>query len=225
METDEVPEERSYDQWPIRVVVIDDHRLFAQALAAVLTQDPDVRVVGIAGSLEDGIASCLAERADVVLLDYRLPDAEGTSGIQAIRQLSPLSAVVVVTAVEDENVLLQAVEAGCAGFVTKTADLTDVTNAVRRAAAGEASIAPALLSRLLGRLARRGTGFGSDLTAREREVLLAIAQGGSNSDIADALGLSVNTVRNHVQSVLSKLGAHSKLEAAAIASREGLLDR
>lgn len=225
METDDVADAATGQHRPIRVVVIDDHRLFAQAMAAVLAQDGDVKVVGIAGSVEEGVASCLSERADVVLLDYRLPDAEGTSGIQAIRQMSPLSAVVVVTAVEDEHVLLQAVEAGCAGFVTKTADLGDVTLAVRRAAAGEASIAPALLTRLLARLARRGTGFGSDLTAREREVLLAIGKGRSNSDIADQLGLSVNTVRNHVQSVLAKLGAHSKLEAAAIAAREGLLER
>jgi DNA-binding NarL/FixJ family response regulator len=213
------------DARPIRVLIIDDHRLFAQALAAVLDQDEALRVVSVASTLSEGLEAVRASNVDVVLLDYRLPDAEGVLGVSAIRELAPLASVVMVTAVEDEQVLLAAVEAGCAGFVTKTADLSEVRLAVKRAAAGEASITPALLGRLLNRLSRQGTGVGNDLTPREREVLQAIGAGLSNSEIADRLYLSVNTVRNHVQSVLVKLDAHSKLEAAAIAAREGLLDR
>ena len=207
-----------------RVVIIDDHLLFAQALAAVLDIEDDLRVVGIGASLAEGLDLLRNQEVEVVLLDYRLPDATGLDATTAIRTLAPLVSVVMVTAVEDERILLAAMEAGCAGFVTKTADLSEVRDAVKRAAQGEASIAPALLTRLLGRLAQRGTGLGSDLTRREREVLSAITAGLSNAEIAARFVLSVNTVRNHVQSVLAKLGAHSKLEAAAIAVREGLVD-
>lgn len=206
------------------VLVVDDHRLFAQALSGVLEQDPTIKVAAIAGTLAEALATLRTAPADVILLDYRLPDANGVDATAAIKQLAPLAAVVMVTAVEDERVLQAALEAGCAGFVTKTADLSDVQIAVQRAAAGEASIAPALLARLLGRLAKQRSGLGADLTSRENEVLRSIGAGMTNSEIAEQLFLSVNTVRNHVQSVLNKLGAHSKLEAAAIAVREGLID-
>ncbi len=209
---------------PVHVVIIDDHRLFAQALAQALADSADIEVAGIASSLHDGLDMVRHEPVDVVLLDYRLPDGTGVDGIAAIRSIAPHAAVVMVTAAEDDRVLLKAVEAGCAGFITKTGDLDDLQQAVRRAASGEATISPALLTRLLGRLSRGGGGVGEELTAREREVLGCITTGMSNSDIAAQLTLSVNTVRNHVQSVLTKLGAHSKLEAAAIAVREGLVD-
>ena len=207
-----------------KVLVVDDHKLFAQALSAVLEQDPTISVSAVAGTLAEALERLADEHVDVVLLDYRLPDANGVDATTAIKQLVPLAAVVMVTAVEVERVLQGALEAGCAGFVTKTADLSDVQIAVQRAAAGEASIAPALLARLLGRLAKQRSGIGNDLTSRENEVLRAITAGMTNSEIAEKLFLSVNTVRNHVQSILNKLGAHSKLEAAAIAVREALID-
>jgi DNA-binding NarL/FixJ family response regulator len=210
---------------PTRVLVVDDHKLFAQALAAVLEHDAELSVAALASSLGEALEFLERESADVILLDYRLPDTNGVDATLAIKQIAPDSAVVMVTAVEDERVLLAALEAGCAGFVTKTADLTDVRDAVRRAASGEASITPSLLTRLLGRMAQQRTGaVGADLTARENEVLRMIGAGMTNGEIAERLFLSVNTVRNHVQSVLNKLGAHSKLEAAAIATREGLID-
>ncbi|HEY3736927.1 MAG TPA: response regulator transcription factor [Jatrophihabitans sp.] len=210
---------------PTRVLVVDDHKLFAQALAAVLQQDAGLEVSALASSLAEALEHLRRETADVILLDYRLPDSNGVDATTAIKQLAPLASVVMVTAVEDERVLLAALEAGCAGFVTKTADLVDVRDAVRRAASGEATITPTLLTRLLGRMAQQRSGaVGGDLTTRESEVLGMIVAGMTNGDIAERLFLSVNTVRNHVQSVLSKLGAHSKLEAAAIAVREGLID-
>lgn len=210
---------------PTRVLVVDDHKLFAQALAAVLEQDETLQVGAQASSLAQALEQLRREPADVVLLDYRLPDANGVEAAAAIKELVPLAAIVMVTAVEDERVLLAALEAGCAGFVTKTADLVDVRDAVRRAAGGEATITPSLLTRLLGRMAQQRSGsVGGDLTSRESEVLQMIGAGMTNSEIAERLFLSVNTVRNHVQSVLVKLGAHSKLEAAAIAVREGLIN-
>lgn len=208
-----------------KVLVVDDHKLFAQAMAAVLEQDERLSIEALAGSLAEALEHLRERPADVVLLDYRLPDANGVDAIAVIKDVAPLAAVVIVTAAEDERILLAALEAGCAGFVTKSADVMDVREAVQRAAAGEATIPPTLLARLLGRLAQQRSGtIGGDLTARESEVLKMIGNGLTNAEIAERLVLSVNTVRNHVQSVLSKLGAHSKLEAAAIAVREGLID-
>lgn len=209
---------------PTRVLIVDDHSLFAQALAAVLSADPDLEVVGTAASVAAAVSVLTENPADVVLLDYRLPDGTGLDALVEIRRLVPQAAVVMVTANEDERVLLSAIEAGCAGFVTKNADLRDVQTAVKQAAAGEASVSPLLLSRLLRRLAHRESGVGTDLSRRETDVLRGVVAGRSNADIAGGLGLSVHTVRNHVQNVLTKLGAHSKLEAAAIAAREGLVD-
>lgn len=212
----------SADHTPIRVLIVDDHLLFGQALAAALDRESDLQVVGTVSSLEDGVRVVLGEQVDVALLDYRLPGVDGVDGVHRLLAAAPSVAVVMVTASDDERVLLAAVEAGCAGFVSKTADIEHIHTAVRSAAVGEATIAPNLLPRLLARLAQRGTGVGSDLTAREREVLRHISAGRTNAEIADALHLSINTVRNHVQAVLAKLGAHSKLEAAAIAVRAGL---
>lgn len=204
-----------------RVVIVDDHRLFAQALASALGPDEGFRVIGIAATLAEGVEIVTTDRVDVVLLDYRLPDTSGLDGVAIIRRMAPRAAVVMVTANDDERLLLSAIEAGCAGFVTKAADLLEVRTAVRRAAAGESTISPELLARLLALLARRGSGVGADLTGREKAVLGEIVTGRSNPDIARELALSVNTVRNYVQSVLTKLDAHSKLEAAAIRRARG----
>src|SRR5262249_14798065 len=122
-----------------------------------------------------------------------------------------------------EGLLLAAVEAGAAGFVTKSGSIDEVTAAIRAAAAGEAVVAPAMLSRLLRRVVRNEHGIGADLTTREREILGLLAEGVSNAAIADRLPVSVYTVRNHVANLSTKLGAHSKLEALSIAVREGLL--
>jgi len=208
----------------VRVLLVDDHLLFAHALQEALDVDPGIHVVAVAQTIERAVGLLSTEDVDVVLLDYRLPDTRGVSGITAVLEAESSATVVLVTAVEDEQVLLSAIEAGCAGFVTKTADISELREAVHKAAAGEALIAPAVLRRLLARIARSETQRGKNLTAREREVLSLLVEGLTNADIAEQLFVSVYTVRNHVQSILVKLDAHSKLEAAAIAVREGVLE-
>jgi len=208
----------------VRVLVVDDHLLFAHALQEALDVDPGIHVVAVAQTIERAVGLLSTGDVDVVLLDYRLPDTRGISGITSVLAAAPGATVVLVTAVEDEQVLLSAIEAGCAGFVTKTADISELRAAVHKAAAGEALIAPAVLRRLLARIARLQTQRGKNLTAREREVLSLLVEGLTNADIAERLFLSVYTVRNHVQSILVKLDAHSKLEVAAMAVRDGLLE-
>lgn len=207
----------------IRVALVDDHALFSQSLSMALEAYDDVEIVGRADRLGSGVALVVKHQPDVVLLDYRLPDGDGVAGAIRIKEESPQTKVVIVTAVEDESVLTAAMEAGCAGFITKSATVDELISAVRMAAAGEAVISPALLLRLLPRLHRRDEPTRVELTGREIDVLRLLATGMSNAAIAEDLTLSVNTVRNHVANLLLKLGVHSKLEALSVAVRDGLV--
>lgn len=208
----------------VRVVIIDDHRMFAESLSHLLSADDDLEVAGIASSGEAGLELVLQSQPDVALIDYRLPDQDGVALTRTIHEHLPDVHVVILTGLNDERVLLAAIEAGVSGFLTKDRAADDVTEAVKAAAAGEALIAPDMLGRLLPRLERSEQGLGADLTARERQLLERVAEGGTNKAIARELHLSVNTVRNYMQALLAKLDAHSKLEAVAIATRAGLLE-
>lgn len=208
---------------PIRVYVVDDHQLFASSLASALGAEPDMVVVGTSHDLAGAERSIAAARPDVVLLDHRLPDGDGVTAIGRLTR-HHRAPVVMLTASTAENVLIAAIEAGAAGFISKSRSLTDLTTAVRAAAAGEAVISPELLARLLPRLGGNGTPTErAKLTQREIEVLELVALGLSNAAIADELVVSVHTVRNHVANLSAKLSAHSKLEAVAIGLREGII--
>lgn len=206
---------------PIRVLIVDDHEVLGASLARVLDDEPDMVSVGLAQSLAQARARVSTSAPDVLLLDRRLPDGDGVTAIPELRAIRPSMNVVVLTAAVADDVLVQAIEAGAAGFVSKTRGLADVTAAVRAAAAGEAVISPEMLSRLLPKLTRT-SGPEPCLTRREQEVLNMLGQGLSNAAIADELMVSVNTVRNHIANLSAKLGAHSKLEVLSIAVRRGL---
>lgn len=207
---------------PIRVLIVDDHEVLGASLARVLDEEPDMVSVGLAQNLAQARARVTTETPDVLLLDRRLPDGDGVAAIPELRAIRPSMNIVVLTAADSDHVLVQAIEAGAAGFVSKTRGLGEVTAAVRAAAAGEAVISPEMLSRLLPKLTR-SAGPEPELTRREQEVLNMLAQGLSNAAIAEELTVSVHTVRNHIANLSAKLGAHSKLEVLSIAIRRGLL--
>jgi DNA-binding NarL/FixJ family response regulator len=207
----------------IRVLIVDDHEVLAGSLAHVLDAEADLVCVGVATTLVKARQLIATTSPDVLLLDHRLPDGDGVEAIGELRSLRPSLQVVVLTASAADHVLVKAIEAGAAGFLSKTRSLGEVTAAVRAAAAGEALISPELLARLLPRLSRTTGHRLQDLTEREREVLGLLSEGLSNAAIAERLVVSVHTVRNHVANLSTKLGAHSKLEALSIAVREGLL--
>lgn len=212
------------DGQQVRVLIVDDHEVLAASLAQALDSEPDLHVVGRAGTIERATVLIPTERPDVLLLDHRLPDGDGVSAIPRLRALRPSMAVVVLTASAAEHVMVAAIEAGVSGFVSKTRGLGELTTAVRAAAAGEAVISPEMLSRLLPRFQRGRSGVARvTLTEREREVLGLVAEGLTNAAIAERLTVSVHTVRNHVANLSAKLGASSKLESLSIAVREGLL--
>ncbi len=207
---------------PIRVMIVDDHEVMAASLARVLDDEPDLVCVGLASSLAQARARVPAAAPDVLVLDRRLPDGDGVDAIADLRALRPSMNVLVLTGSSSDDVLVRALEAGAAGFLSKTRSLAEVTSAVRAAAQGEASISSEMLARLLPRLTRVSAPVPT-LTRREDEVLARLAQGMSNAAIASELTVSVNTVRNHVSNLSAKLGAHSKLEAMSIAIQRGLL--
>jgi DNA-binding NarL/FixJ family response regulator len=208
----------------VSVIVVDDHRMFAESLSRLLSEEVDIDVLGVASSGAEGIALAARMRPRVALVDYQMPGQDGVEVAAAIKQLDRSTMVVMLTGSADDRVLIAAIDAGCSGFLTKDQAAAEVVGAVRAAAAGEALISPALLARLLPKLTRSQQVIGDDLTDREREILGRLARGTTNRVIADEVHLSLNTVRNYVQAILTKLGAHSKLEAVSTAVRAGIID-
>lgn len=207
----------------IRVLIVDDHEMFAASLAHVLSAESDIEVVGTAATAAAAVPAAQDSAADVVLLDNRLPDGEGVHIIGALLDLSSQPKVVMLTATASDRLMIDAITAGAAGFIDKTRSVDAVIEAVRSAAAGESLITPAQLARLLPQLRTPAAAPVDEITAREREILQLIAEGLSNADIAARLTVSVHTVRNHVANLSTKLGAHSKLEVLAKALQRGLL--
>ncbi len=208
----------------IGVLIVDDHRMFAESLGRLLADHPDLHVVGIATSGAEAIALLPRLQPAVALVDYRMPEQDGIAIAAEIKRQNPSTMVVMLTGAADDRTLLAAIDAGCSGFLTKDRAASEVAEAVRAAAAGEVLVSPALLARLLPQLNPHHRRTASDLTERELDVLHHLARGHTNKVIATELHLSVNTVRNYVQSVISKLGTHSKLEAVAAAVRKGIID-
>jgi DNA-binding NarL/FixJ family response regulator len=207
---------------PVRVLLVEDHDMVAEAIGLALEQAVDITIVARSGSVAEALADARRHRPDVVVLDRRLPDGDG---IGAIAELDAMGArVLVLTADATPSVAVRVAESGGAGLVVKSSRLAELAVAVRQVAAGEVVYAPELLAGVLDRLTGRVPATGATLTPRERETLQLLAGGASAAEVGKRLGVAYNTARNHVQRVLDKLGARSKLEAVAIARREGLLD-
>lgn len=207
---------------PIRVVIVDDHRVLAELLTAALSTSDEVAVIESVGTAAEAIGAVRARQPDVVVLDYDLPDADGVAVVSSIKDACPTCRVLMLTSYTDPVILNEALDAGCDGYVTKRNGASEILSAVLAVAADETPVSADMVRSLVR---RDYAGVGSDLTERELEVLRIAASGHSNKEIAAELFLSVNTVRNHMQHVLNKLGAHSKLEATAIAVRAGILRR
>ncbi len=205
----------------IRVLLVDDHEMVAESLRRVLDIEDDITVVAVAASMASATDAARAHQPDVVLMDYSLPDGDGVRATEAVRAEVPGTKVIMLTGGSTPAALAAAFEVGCVGYLEKTAGLAELPHAVRTAAAGGYVLSPEDAARLARE--RSPLAGPAALSPREQEVLELIADGLSNAAMAERLHLSVNTVRTHVQTLLAKLGAHSKLEAAAIARQRGLL--
>jgi DNA-binding NarL/FixJ family response regulator len=207
----------------IKVLIVEDQTMFAEAIVRLIEEESDLTSVGSVASMSEAIATTQREEPDVVLMDYALGDGDGVAAARQIKKSRPETKVIMLTGFAEPSVLVAAIEAGCSGFITKNQAADEVVSGVRRAHDGEAVIDPAMLSGLLPRLHRGAGSPRSQLTPREMEVLRLLSRGLANRDIADRMVLSVNTIRCHVQNLMMKLDAHSKLEAVSKAVRQGII--
>jgi two-component system, NarL family, response regulator DevR len=218
----------STDPKPIRVLFVEDHQLLADALSAMLGREPDIEVVGIAGTVAE--AKLMSrDRLDVVLMDYRLPDGTGVEATRAIKARWPAARVVMVTALSDDETVLESIQAGADGYMTKDRAAEDVVAAVRAAHAGETLLPRSVILEIARRVAaarERGDErrIIEPLTPRELEILRALTEGMSTPEICARLFIAPNTLRTHVQNIMGKLRVHSKLEAVAFALKYRLVD-
>jgi DNA-binding NarL/FixJ family response regulator len=207
----------------VRVLLVEDHDMVASGITALLAVEPDLEVAAWARTGTEALAAYREHRPDAVLMDYSLPDSSGTDVAAQLRARDPEACVLLVTGHHGSpRVVSEALEAGCAGFVSKERSVNDLVDAIRAVVNG-AAVFPADLLAAVGRQPGGDQGHGA-LTAREREVLELLAEGRSTEEIQQQLFVSQHTVRNHVRSVLTKLHARTKLEAVVIAARTGLVD-
>jgi DNA-binding NarL/FixJ family response regulator len=215
----------------VTLLICDDHKVLTDALATVVSLDDTLELVAPpVHDAETGVELCTEFLPDVVLMDIVFKG--GMSGIEAtraIKEASPATKVVIMTAHDEDRLLVEAVEAGASGFLGKDEAASELLSAAKAAADGEVLIDPATLTRLLAQVAREraeqqdAQALLNDLTEREREILQLLSEGMRNDDIAAKLYISPQTVQTHVRNILGKLRVHSKLEAVAFAVRHGAI--
>lgn len=211
---------------PLRVMVVDDHEVVRLGLKALLSSRPGFEVVGEAETAEEAISKALSLMPDVIIVDVRLPGANGLEVCRRIKEKAPQIKVIVLTAFPDDDYVIEAVEAGADGYMLKrvgSSELLEVLEKVRR---GESVLDSSLLPKVFAYLRKlrkkeRCEAFAS-LSERELQILALLAQGKSNREIAEELFLSEKTVRNYISQVLEKLGLSSRTEAVAYALRHGI---
>lgn len=212
----------------VRLLVVDDHDLFRVGLASVLDAEEDIEVVAQASRGRMAIRLASELRADVILMDLRLPDLDGLAATTAILENNPAARVVILTVTAEEDDIAAAVNAGACGYVLKDSAVEDIVAAIRAAARGSAWLSPRAAQTLLTRIRQKHPAAAfvtepeADLSSREMEVLRLLARGLDNNEIAAELSISPRTAKNHVASILAKLGMSNRIQAAVYAVRHGL---
>lgn len=207
----------------VRVVVLEDHEMVASALEAALEQDVRLHVVATAHDLARAVDVITEHQPDVLVTDLRLDGVEIADQLPRLRALAPTMRVLVVTGWATERTLFESLDHGAQGFIAKAQALDELVDAVVRVAAGETVVAPPLLPALVRRTSGRGGRDPAALTPREQEVLQLLGEGVGTRAMAEQLAVSPNTIRNHIRSLLAKLGASTRLEAVTIARRMDLI--
>ena len=206
----------------IRVVIVDDHAVVRHGLTQLLSTFADVELVGEAGDGQGAIAVCEDTRPDVVLMDLEMPVMDGIEATREVKGKHPEIAVVVLTSFSDRDRILQALDAGAAGYLLKDVEPVDLAKAIQSAARGDAPLDPRAARTVLG--ARQAAAPALELSDREREVLLLVAEGLPNKLIARRLDISEKTVKAHLTSVFRQIGVTDRTQAALWAERNGLTE-
>ena len=211
---------------PLRLLVVDDHEVVRQGLVAMLQRRPGFQVVAEAGTAAEAIEMARRYQPDLVVMDVRLPDGSGIEACREIRAEMPGTRVVILTSYPDEEAVFSAIVAGASGYLLKQVRGRDLVSALESVGRGESLLDPAVTEKVLERVRRIATGGASDelaqLTAQEQKILLLVAEGKTNKEIASEVFLSDKTVKNYVSSILSKLNLQRRAQAAAyLAKRHG----
>jgi len=208
---------------PLSLLIVDDHEVVRQGLAALLGRRPEFQVVAEAGTVAEAVAAARKFRPDLVVMDVRLPDGSGIEACREIRAEMPDTRVVMLTSYPDEDAVLSAIIAGASGYLLKQVRARDLVSALETVGRGESLLDPAVTGRVLERIRRIATADQPDelaqLTSQEQKILLLVAEGKTNKEIAADVFLSDKTVKNYVSSILAKLNLERRAQAAAFMAR------
>ncbi len=212
----------------VRVLVVDDQRLMREGIASLLDIQPGLQVVGTAGNGQEALAQAAALEPDVVLMDVRMPVMDGVAAAAALKEQRPACVVLMLTTFDDEDYVVKALQAGARGYLLKDTPAADLAQAIRLAQAGIYQLDPGVAGKLVGRLGgaapeAAASSLAVPLTERELGVLRLIARGATNREIAEKLVISEGTVKNHISSILSRLGLRDRTEAAIYAHEHRLI--
>lgn len=211
---------------PISVLLVDDHSMVRQGVKAFLVTQPDISVVGEAGSGEEAVKLAEQHVPDVILMDLIMPDMDGVEATRRVKQVSPRSQIVVLTSYHEDEHIFPALKAGALSYILKDVSADDLASAIRKASMGEAVLHPRVAARVIKELqGKRADNLNpfTELSERELEVLKLIADGMSNAEMAARLVLSEKTIKGYVSNILSKLHLADRTQAAVFAWREGVV--
>jgi two-component system, NarL family, response regulator YdfI len=213
----------------IKILIADDHLIIRQGLRLILETENDLELVGEASDGNEAISLCQKLNPNVVLMDLRMPNMDGLTAIEKLRDEQPHIAVVILTTFNEDELMFRGLQAGAHGYLLKDTDRNTLFNTIRAAARGETLLQPEIMARVLLRSNMRAFESKSsapvNLTDREFEVLKAVAQGERSKEIAVQLGISERTVKAHLASIYNKLGVDSRAAAIAVAAQKGLLGK
>ena len=211
---------------PIRVLVVDDHLIVREGLSLILETAEGIEQAGEAADGAEALRLCAELQPDVVLMDLRMPGMDGLTAIRRLAAAQPEIAVIILTTYDEDDLMLQGLQAGARGFLLKDTSRAALLDAIRAAARGQTLLSPAVMQRILAHAAAPAPASAAgplDLTERELEVLRAAAQGQRSKEIAHALGITERTVKAHLASIYNKFGVDSRPAAIAVAAQRGLL--
>jgi DNA-binding NarL/FixJ family response regulator len=216
---------------PIRVLLVDDHALFRRGIASIVAAERGFQVVGEAGNGLEALDRARELMPDVILMDIFMPGANGLEATRRIKEALPYVKIVMLTVSEEDQNLFEAIKSGAQGYLLKKIEPQELFAMLKGVVQGDAPISRAMAGKILGEFARQARRAaatplpGADLSPREKEVLEQVTQGKSNKEIAAALAIAENTVKNHLKNILEKLHLENRVQAATFALREGLIPK